>query len=501
MRENNMNSFVKAVRQNPDSLTENLAPTFSTSLSACVDFFSKAGSMRTNPAGVIELFKAAVKEDPETALKVALWLRDVRGGAGERNSFRWIMTHMIEFPSRRKIYDKAVSQFIEKIPLLGRWDDLVFLIEGIVSSEKDPSDKEKQFLDLASDKIREGLNSKDGLCAKWMPRQGKVAGFLRSKFGLSPKFYRKLLVSLSETVEQKMCSNRWDQIDFSKVPSIAGFRYQKAFEAHQKERYLEFVQKAEAGEEKINASALYPHLVAKLVLGDSGYNDSIVNAMWDALPDYAGAANIMPIIDMSGSMESFIDSSKTKAMHVSVGLGVYCATKNSGPFRNTYIVFSQNSEMLSFSETDSVASKMHKVYRTGCWGMNTNLQKAFDKILKTGIDNKVPDEEMPKVLLVISDMEFDDAVRSDMDKNVTNFQVIKRKYEAVGYSLPKIIFWNVAARNIHNSPVRFDQSGTALISGYSPAILKAVLNGDLERFDPYTVMMEAISDPRYQIEV
>jgi hypothetical protein len=342
--------------------------------------------------------------------------------------------------------------------------------------------------------VYSALQARNGLAAKWMPRKGTIARELREYMRLTPKQYRKLLVGLTKVVETQMCAKDWDNINFSHVPSLAAARYQKAFAKRAPEAYQKYkdaltskdpIVRATA---KINAGAVYPHDVLKSI-----YQGDVVvaQAQWEALPNFLGDNSILPVLDVSGSMGSWGVSSAgvTRPIDVCISLGLYVADKQKGAFKDVVCTFSGQSK-LEVLKGDIVTkartiSSLH-------WEMNTNIERAFHSILQLAVSQKVPQAEMPKMLLIISDMEFDACARG------TAYETARAAYQKYGYNLPKVVFWNVNARpNGGNNPVTFRQDGTALISGFSPSILKAVLAGDFESYTPVSVMDATIMSERY----
>ena len=467
-----MNTFANAVI-NQEALTENGMKARASTASACVDLFFKIGAMRGQDP--IPAFTAAFVEDAEVATRIALWARDVREGAGEREIFRKIMKHTVN------------RHLIDKTPELGRWDDLLVFLEDGVDAD---------IQEYIIRKIATALIDGNGLCAKWMPRKGPVAVKLRAALQLSPKQYRKLLVNRTKVVETQMCAKDWDNINFSHVPSLASSRYKKAFNRNTL-KYKEWAEKLVKGDKtvKVNAGAVYPYDVLKGVsnylYGAPSLDNTeldVVKAQWEALPNYIGNANVLPLVDVSGSMGSTIGGSKLTAMDVAVSLGLYCADKNKGKFKDTFLTFSESPQLLNLK--GDILQKVQQMV-TSKWGMNTNLHAAFNKILDVARKGKVPQEEMPKTLLIMSDMQFDACVKQD-DSAI---EMIRRKYEEAGYQMPNVVFWNLNAKD--NVPVKFNERGVALVSGFSPSILKAVLSGDMENLTPVGVMMKTLMVERY----
>jgi hypothetical protein len=476
-----MSTFVNALI-NQEARTENGMKARASTANALTDFFFKAGAMRKQ--NIIPTWTAARVENADLACRLALWLRDVRGGAGERKAFRDILYDLANTDGDR------AHALMRRVPEIGRWDDLLVLINT-------------PLWDQAVFMIKCALEDNNGLCAKWMPRKGNEAVVLRNALGWSPKYYRKRLVELTKVVETQMCAKDWDNINFNHVPSIAASRYKKAFNRHT-EKYKEWATKLVskdpevAKEVKVNAGAIFPHDVIKQLFNvgwglSSSVKDlskaelDVITAQWEALPNYVGDANILPLVDVSGSMVVGV-SGNTRALDVAVSLGLYLADKNKGKFKDTFLTFSSDPQLLHLN--GNIVDKANQM-NTSKWEMSTDLHKAMDKILKTAIDGNVPQEEMPNMLLILSDMQFNQCTRFDDSA----MEMISRKYEAAGYNVPAIVFWNLNAKD--NVPVKHDESGVALVSGFSPSILKGVLSADTDEFTPMGIMMKTIMSDRY----
>ena len=475
-----MNTFVDAVK-NQEARTANGMKARKSTANAIVDLFYNAGASRGK--NIVPAFTAAMAEDRELALRVAAWLRDARGGAGERQLFRDILVHL------EKTDTEAAKALLAKVPELGRWDDLFVF-------------KTQEMKSVAYTMLGDALRERNGLAAKWTPRQGSVAVEIRNFFGMSPKFYRKSLVELTKVVESQMCSKEWDAINFSHVPSVAAARYKKAFNRNTP-KYAEYVKalvKGDNPEVKVNASVAYPYDVLKGRI--NSYRMSfdkteldLIQKQWEALPNYVGDANILPLVDVSGSMTCKAGGHQSKSdltcLDVAVSLGLYLADKNKGKFKDTFLTFSDKPELLHLK--GNINQKIDQMIKS-TWAISTNLHAAFKKILDVAVKGNVPQAEMPAVLLILSDMQFNACVTHD-DKAI---DMIARKYREAGYEMPKVVFWNLNA-SYGNTPVKFDKSGTALISGFSPAIVKPLLSGDLDGFTPESVMMKTIMDDRYKV--
>ena len=479
-----MNTFVNAVI-NQVARTENGMKARKSSANAVVDLFYNIGASRGKD--ITPAFVAAFVQDRDLALRVAAWARDIRGGAGERESFRSILRHL------EKTDVEAAKALLAKVPELGRWDDIFVFQTDVMKS-------------AAYNMLGDALRAKNGLAAKWTPRQGKIAAEIRQFFGMSPKFYRKSLVEMTKVVETQMCAKDWDNINFSHVPSVAASRYKKAFNRNT-EKYKEYVaelMKPEAERSvdiKVNAGAVYPYDVLKGRINSYGVKFdktelNLIESQWAALPDYMGTArDILPLVDVSGSMTCLAGGRASKSnltcLDVSVSLGLYLADKNIGKFKDTFLTFSDKPELMHLK--GNINQKIDQMVKSD-WGMSTNLHAALDKILSVAVKGNVPEHEMPAMLLILSDMQFNACVRHDDSA----MEMIARKYQDAGYEMPKVVFWNLNAA-YGNTPVAFDKSGTALVSGFSPAIVKPLLSGDLDGFTPEAVMMKTIMDDRYKV--
>lgn len=472
-----MNTFANAVK-NQDARTANGMKARASTANSLVDLFFKIGASRGKD--ITAPFTAAYVENPDKALRIAAWARDVRQGAGERKLFRDILN---------LVSPKDAKRLLAVVPELGRWDDLLEV--------KDPEARA-----IAFTMIRQALDAGDGLCAKWMPRKGDTAVELRRFLGWTPKFYRKRLVELTKVVESQMCANDWDDINFNHVPSVAASRYKKAFYRHTPkfEEYVKSLVKGEKGV-KVNSGAVYPYDVLKGIISPYGYTSynrtelDHVKAQWDALPNFVGEnASILPIVDVSGSMSAkaggYASKSQVSCLDVSVSLGLYLADKNTGPFKDTFLTFSAKPQLVTLH--GDILQKINQMVKVQ-WDMNTNLVAAMEKILSVAKNGNVAAAEMPKTLLILSDMQFDQCARFDDSA----MEMIRRKFTTAGYEVPQVVFWNLNAHD--NAPVKFNEQGVALVSGFSPSIMKSILAADLDGFSPEAIMDKTIMQDRYKV--
>ena len=485
---NSKNALISGIRHAQNfTLTENIALTHKSTLSNLLDWFALGGALRERTEDdIVNIFQRAYGEDPLKALKVLFYFRDIRGGGqGERRSFRaclkWLANN----------HSDVLKKNMEHIPFYGRWDDLYSLIGTPVESYAFVVVK----LQLVKDVIAASNGESVSLLAKWLKSENtsstesrRLGRKTRESLGWSPRKYRKVLSNLRRIIdvtEVKMCANEWNDINFEHVPSKAGLRYRKAFSKHEASRYVEYLSNVASGKAKINAGAVYPYELLEAALNDCmEVTTKAIDLQWLNQPDWLAdnPHKGLVLADVSGSMTG-------RPMMISVSLAIYFAERNVGPFKDHCMTFSARA-YLHHIVGQTLREKYNNITQEG-WCGNTDLQAAFDVILETAVNNQVPQEDMPAVLYVISDLEFDAACNSN-DK--TDFQMAEAKFRDAGYVMPNIVFWNVNARN-DQTPVTMDVNGVCLVSGCSPSILKSVLSG--KPFNPMAILEETIGKERY----
>jgi len=425
--------------------TTNGAVTNQTSGKECLDLFQRIGNMRyQDRLHILEEFKKAYQEDKELATQVLFWARAARVGSGERKTFHTILRE-IGKTSPDFISDNAVS-----LANLGYWKDLIhyFHIPKVVST------------------FAQAIKDGDRLACKWAPRKCAV---LRDELNMTNKEYRKWLKKYSETVEQKMSNSEWSEISYSSVPGSAMRRYGRAFDRNDFDRFESWKSDKTS---KASVSATYPHEV--LTCDD----DSLAEKLWNNLPDLLSESNenILPMIDVSGSMFG-------QPLAVATSLGMYLSERTKGEFRDMFLTFSENPELVKL-QGDTVGERLRNITQAD-WGMSTDFTKAYQHILDVATKHNVVPESMPSMLLVLSDMQFDES-----QSYGTHFNHMKEEYENAGYKLPKIVFWNLDAH--FGTPAECSDDSVAMVSGFSPSIMKAILNA--QEFTPMDVMTEALKD-------
>ena len=465
---------------NKNARTENNALTYSSSGNDVLNFFALAGAKRNDVNGAIQLFRAAYAEDRQLAVRALFYLRDIRGGQGERNLFRAL------FKELQKLDDQTAKKIIKFIPEYGRWDDVFasvnngFEIVSMVEAQ----------LRRDEDAMKEGHQV--SLMAKWLPSENTsssksraLARLLASGLDISNKEYRKRVVALRKYIqllEQKMSTNQWSEIDYGKLPSQAGRKHTKAFKRHDELRYEQFLEQVVKGEKKLNAGTLYTYEVMDVVRGG---NESAANAFWASLPDYTNGSNALVVADTSGSMSYF--QNPGPPIVVSTSLALYFAEHNEGPFKNYFITFSENPHLVAV-RGNTLSQKLQNISTTA-WGFNTDISKVFELILNAAKRAGANAEDIPKVIYIISDMEFD-SVRGGED--VTNYENAKQMFENAGFKLPHVVFWNVASRNTNVPATTADQNVT-LVSGLSQSTFRYVMEGKT----PMESMLDILNGDRY----
>ena len=451
--------------------TSNNAISNKSSLSACLDLFS----MGVSASDKHSLIKAALLEDLPLAVKTVMYLRDPRNsGQGNRDiarAFHSVVQSLLVDPA----FKLAYLELLPHLPEMGSWKDLYELYDTA------DSDVKATILQI----VTKALQAEDRLANKWFPRQSQIHHDIADLWGQPVGFIRKYVAHHSRTVEQFMCHKFWDRIDYSSIPSRANLIYSKAFLRNDSERRQQFLTDAIAGKVKANSSVLYPHEVLKQVWSDA----DTAEALWKNLPAYSSNINILPVIDVSGSMNTPAYS-KYSCMDIAMGLGMYFAEHNTGTYRDLYCTFASK-PTFNYLTGSSLYQRAYNL-READWSGSTNLQAVFDNLLQHSL--KYPFSDLPKAVILISDMEFDEASSSQ-----TNFEAIATKYKAAGLERPTLIFWRVDVK-LNQQPVTFDDNGTILINGYSPAIMKTILSLDMDELaniTPMNLFLRAVNVDKY----
>ena len=504
-----MNKFLNGLTNSTNyTVTENGAVAHKSTKSDLLDMFAMGAAMRKrSDEDVILMFRKAFQENPTYALKCLFYIRDVRGGQGERRFFRVVMRDLATWNT------EAAKRNLRFVPEFGRWDDLYVFVGTPLEAAALNIMKEQLALDIQC--------KTPSLLAKWLKSENtssaesrRLANITREAMGMTHKQYRKTLSVLRARInvlERLMSENRWDEIEFDKIPSKAGMIYKNAFARHdlqraQSEKNVQtYEQFAKDTTKKVNAKTLYPYeCVAEAIKNMCGWrsaamddtNRLITNKYWENLADYFQGAslNALAVVDTSASMRG-------TPIEVAVSLGMYCAEKAQGPFAGHYVSFSSRPQLIKVDGVD-FCDKVYRIWRTNLCE-NTNIEATFDMLLNTAIRNKCSQDELPQNIIVISDMEFDQArgryrydwasrsYINDGAETETLMEGIARKWAAAGYQMPHLIFWNVDARQnnipmLGNGPISF-------VSGFSPSIFQTIMTGKTG----YELMIECLNKERY----
>ena len=525
-----------------DTTTTNGCPAFSSTHNALLDLFGVAGTARNiSDADLCRMADKAADENLLYTFKLLFLIRDCRGGYGERRAFRVILRH---FAQRLDI-----DRLIPFIPEYGRFDDL-FILFG-TPAEKAMLDFIATVLvcDLWTKQIHVDFSNTDimekvaliesahclpsaqvrghiTLLAKWLPSINAsskatidYANKIRKHLGVNAKTYRKMLSMLRaelDIVENHVRESDFAGIDYSAVPSLALLKYRKVFKKKSPE-YAEFLEKVKSGEKKINTSVATPfdivHKIRQILTGDCmgseftgtvhnwatlnehGYvtgvkpelkDDTLILA-WKNLKDYVGGnKSALVVCDVSGSMFDDMNS-----IDVALSLTLYLAERNTGDWQDRFFTFDSNSHLVTLQGAD-IFDKVANLGSTA-WGGSTNVVSAFTSLLEHAVANNIPQDEMPEQVIIVSDMQFDNACQHPTESMMFN---IKRMYSSHGYTVPQLVFWNANAR-AGNQPVTQDATGTILVSGYSAAMFKFILNSDHDA-TPLAFMMSVLESKRYE---
>lgn len=504
------NNFMSAMKNTLNdeynvSVTENGAVGYRTSGKELLDLnFAVSSLRRATPADIAARFTRAFFEDQVTAMKWLFFARDIRGGLGERRLFRVVLEYMA------KNSPEYVKPVIRLVPEYGRWDDLWCLFD---------TDLQGDVLDVVCAQLKEDIaNMNSGnsvsLLAKWLPSlhsssadKRRYAKLICGYIGIQEWDYRRALSALRtklDIVEKKMSAKEWDEIKYEAVPSRANLIYNSAFLRHDEERRRDFLSKLEKGETKINASTLFPHdIVHRYTNGGWGRTvkalDQTLEALWKSLPDTVnGCGNTIVVADGSGSMTSRVGGGNVTALDVANALAIYFAERSSGQFKDNYITFSENPRLVDFSHGKTLRDKI-RIALSHNEMANTNIEAVFDLILDTAIKNNMSQSDIPHNILIISDMEFDGCAVTNTRRRGYRcvddrlFTVLAQRYADAGYQLPRLVFWNVNSRT-GTIPVKENDLGVALVSGFSTNIVKMVMSGQT---DPYECLLETLNTERY----
>lgn len=466
--------------------TENGAVALNTTSDARLDLFSTIGSLREADDNRVQtLFAEAYRQEPLFATKILFYARDIRGGLGERKVFRTLLRYAAEY------HPEAIRPNLDLIGVFGRYDDLYAIIGTQLEDDMWAAMKKQFDEDLRNLHEDKAIS----LLAKWIKTadassaETRKLGILTAqKLGYPVYNFKRIVRSMRrkiKVVESLMSAGRWDEIQYSEVPSRAMMIYRKAFKRHDEERFDAFINKAVTGEAKINASTLFPYdIVEKFLYGHE--SSKVLEAQWKALPNYVEeGTNVIIMADTSDSMTW----NGGRPLATSIGLAVYFAEHNKGAYENMFMIFSARPEIITL-KGETISQKIENIKKFGYQSNNTDLKAAFDKVLDIAEKNQIPQGEMPKAIVVISDMEIDKCGNREW----TFYDKMAAKFKKHGYVIPNIIFWNVNSRHdiFHADKYR---KGVQLASGQSVTVFKQILQN--LGYNPVEAMENTINSERY----
>lgn len=474
-----------------ETQTENGDKAYTNTGSYLVDMFY-FGVRGASESTWLSRFQKAYSSYPNEALRLLLQTRDVRGGKGERLLFNTAMAYLWKT-------DKEVAKdMLKLVPEYGYFKDLLE-IEDLVSGG--------EITRVVADIFYRELLSRNKLAAKWAPSEGqrkysRVYNNLWPYFG-SKKAYRKFLSALrSEVVETYMSANKWGEINYEHVPSKAGLLYRNAFIRHDETRYTNYLDNVNAGKAKINAGVLHPVDLVRLYLSNSQISTHLsssdkktIDAMWNQLQtQYANTLkDTIVVVDTSGSMYT---KNKPQPIEVAISLGLLAASALKGELKGSFITFSEKPKIQKVNVKAPLSYQVAELERA-YWDMNTNLLAVFDLILNTAVQNNLKPKEVPSTILIISDMQFDEAMSRSFNKEANSvYETAQKRFNAAGYDLPLVVFWNVGL--FSNAPTPAHHNNTILLSGYSPALFEKVATKKYN-IKPIEVVLDIIKSPRYDV--
>ena len=516
-----MNTFMDALTKNEKSYTANDGTAYRTSGSAlvdlnfsvpalrqaAVDFYDKikynnyfySADRTMDAVEALRLFITSYNEDPLYTMKWLMYARHIKLGLGERDLFRMMLTKIGD------LHPEMVLHFIIGTELwnYGRWDDVLRIFFDTTSTILHDGLGELIADQFRRDVIGCGLGDSISLLAKWMPsnntsskQKRSEAVVLQSLLDLSAREYRKTLSKLREylsVVDRKASLHQWNDINYNHVPSKANLKYRNAFLIHDNERRKAYLTSLQKGNDavKINANSMFLYdIVQAYVKGDNFWDSSLnpydetLEQLWNAQDVPKDYDDILVILDGSGSMgEKLSGNSSVTALSVADSITLYCAQHNKNEsFKNRFITFSNRPQMVDISMCQTLRDKLRRLHRFDDYS-NTDIEATFDLILDSAVKYHLLQEELPSSCLIISDMQFDQATKHE--DNTTVIESCRQKFETLGYTMPRLIFWNVSVYAHNTIPVQMHPSGVILVSGFSKSIVDMVVSREL---DPETAL-------------
>lgn len=461
--------------------------------SVCFELFTVIGTLREAPRDEIrEYFLRAFAEDPTAALRIAFYARDVRGGLGERRVFREILRVLAETDA------DALAKNIDYVPLCGRWDDLLCLFGTQGETAAVECIRRQLGRDLVSLAANDGVVS---LLAKWMPsantssRKKRWCGRRLAKaLGMREEEYRKMLTVLRSRiyiVENDMREKRRD-LDYESLPYHARVKYQSAFWRRDGSKYLAFCRAAYRGEANIRRGTIYPYDCYEIVRHAAEYGENMegkgraaLEAMWRAIPDHTGGKNML--VAVGSSAVRYWPYKHPRPNAVAISLALYFAERNRGIFRDRFLTFKMEPQLVKIKGDDFYARMRY------CYAFTevkrVDVAAAFRLVLDEAAAHHVPPDEMPRMICFVSGMEFACCTENAKPEDIEN---IEKMYAEMGYEMPEAVFWDVYAIR---PTITKNESGSTIITGSNPTLFMQMMKGDT---DPMSYMQALLESERYR---
>ena len=533
--------------------TENGAVALDTSGNHIVDYFMMFSRTLAKEENY-QFLEKCWAINPQKTVAVIFNGRDRLKGKKEKTvsnqAMLWLREH------KPYTYMNNILTYVNKY---GRWKDLLYICyenqgDGIIHKnyeltlfanklQDDLSELKSEHVDIdadTADAVPKTSKTKKtkcvSLCAKWSPSENdrndkrkqfakKIASILYDKEDSKKmeKYRKEYLVPLRKQiniVESLMCNNEWDKINYEGVPGVASRRLHNAFNNHDSERYCEYLAKVRSGEAKINVTGILPHELAGYYINlrntqDEYEENETIELQWKTIVDNVKGSGILgnslAIIDLSGSM--FSASNGSIPAQVAISLGIITSQCCKGMFKNKFITFSENPELVSLLPDDLYAEYTEKGIEPSLYtcfkslvdvefGFNTDFVKCCKMIIEYGKEHNIDDEDMPKKLFIYTDMQFDEATAETDEATAdaeserkggieTLYKTIVKMFKAADYTPPKFIFWNLNSSHKESFPVNCKTEGTAMISGFSEQLLKIFMT--YYEFKPELIVEEILA--------
>lgn len=491
--------------------------------------------------------------------------RDIRGGKGERATSQVLWDYMINHDRLN-----VATAMLDLVPTYGCWRDLFVLTN--TRAANDPINK--KIIEMAAKQLVKDMVIADqntyakatnpeaqlkpvSLLAKWIPREGRMPHLAKQiakvifpgvdKPSTLMQRYRKMVSGVNaylKTTETFMCSKNYEEIDPARVPGRCMQKNMLAFlnekkdhtlrnaddedRMHCRENFQEYFQKAKEGKVTVKAKdVVYPHEIIKriAVSGSTMSVDELngVTAQWNAIvkaaKDTGGLGRSLVMSDFSGSMQSSMSNGDTPYW-VSMAMGLLISELTTDEFKDTILTFDSSPTIYKIPEGDIYTKVMHLQNSGVSQGTSTDFQKAMDLVLTNIKRNRVRPGKEPENLIVVTDMNWDQACASDQrsyytgsvyrpvvktDGWQTHIQMIRESFKRAGedmwgtpFTPPRIVIWNVAA-GANDFHATKDEEGVVMISGWSPSLFKDLMKGEIRKMTPLEMVRLIFEDERYNL--